>query len=667
VGWAALPLPWLIFTLLTHPLGRDFLPLTPAVFLAHAGRLAYIVPTFALQMLDLSTWSMLWVLLVALLALSLRRLGAPGYGLLLLLLAQLGAYALAFVFSDWQPYTAHVQTSLSRLLAQAAPLALLLLVECAATLSSVRSATGQTRQARAGSGGWLMSPEKSAARGRFGTTDWERGQDARPDPAGEPPALPVLSHAYEKSAAPHGERGQDARLVRSSGWSGPPTCAAATEAGKMPVLPVGRIRAAAAEAGGPPALPVGRAEAGGPPALPVGRMETGGLAALPDTSPVRSRSWLPAGTGYVLLWAVGMRLALSAMAAWVLSLRPPLLTPVIRAQYLGQAPLHDALLAPWQRFDALWYTAIAAHGYHAQDGSSVYFPLYPLLIRLAAPLLGGNGLLAALAVSNVCFAGLLLLLYRLVEGRHGEGAARRTVLLLCVFPTASFLLGAYTESSFLLLTVGCFVALDRERPLLAGVLAFLAALTRIQGAVLALPLLWVALQGWRAGRRDLRPWLAALLPLLATGLFTLYARLALHSGLATETLAQHWNMSINPPWVTLGNAWSALAARHWRIFSYPTGNWVDLLNIVLALGALALVLPARRLLGTPLWLYALVTWTVTLSLHQSTARYMLTVFPALIVLAVWARGRRLERIALLLGAPLMLFVAAEFVLWSFVG
>jgi len=149
VGWAALPLPWLIFTLLTHPLGRDFLPLTPAVFLAHAGRLAYIVPTFALQMLDLSTWSMLWVLLVALLALSLRRLGAPGYGLLLLLLAQLGAYALAFVFSDWQPYTAHVQTSLSRLLAQAAPLALLLLVECAATLSSVRSATGQTRQARA--------------------------------------------------------------------------------------------------------------------------------------------------------------------------------------------------------------------------------------------------------------------------------------------------------------------------------------------------------------------------------------------------------------------------------------------------------------------------------------------------------------------------------------
>jgi hypothetical protein len=91
------------------------------------------------------------------------------------------------------------------------------------------------------------------------------------------------------------------------------------------------------------------------------------------------------------------------------------------------------------------------------------------------------------------------------------------------------------------------------------------------------------------------------------------------------------------------------------------------MNLALALGILALAVPARRVLGTPLWLYALATWVVTLCIHQSTARYMLTVFPALIALAVWARGRWTVRLALLLGAPLMLFVAGEFVLWSFVG
>src|SRR5207248_4219109 len=130
---------------------------------------------------------------------------------------------------------------------------------------------------------------------------------------------------------------------------------------------------------------------------------------------------------------------------------------------------------PWQRFDAFWYLHLATHGYGPHDGSTVYYPLYPLLVKLVAWPLGGNAMLAALVVSNVCFAGLLVALHRLVAARHGEATARRTLLLLCVFPTASFLLEAYTESLFLLLVVACFLAVDLRRtagvcdtPLLAG-------------------------------------------------------------------------------------------------------------------------------------------------------------------------------------------------------
>ncbi len=380
------------------------------------------------------------------------------------------------------------------------------------------------------------------------------------------------------------------------------------------------------------------------------------------------RPHLPRGAGYALAMALLMRLALSVMAAWLLSLHTPAVSGVMmRAQLLGQAQLHDRLLAPWQRFDAFWYLTIAAHGYGAHDGSTVYYPLYPLLIKALTPLVGGNAMLAALLVSNLCFAALLVVLYAFVAERHGEAAARRTLLLLCVFPTASFLLGAYTESTFLLLTVGCLLCAERERFLLAGLLGLLAALTRIQGAVLALPLLWLALQGWRAGRREWCPWLAAVMPLLGTVLFTLYVRLFVHGGFVTSAFADHWHYAFNPPWITLGHYWTMLNAHQWRIFSYPTGNWVDVLNILLALGMLVLVGPALRRLGTALWLFALATWLVTLTLPQSTARYMLTVFPALIALALWAPGRWTARLALLLGAPLMLFIAGEFVLWSFVG
>src|SRR5918911_5529237 len=199
-----------------------------------------------------------------------------------------------------------------------------------------------------------------------------------------------------------------------------------------------------------------------------------------DQAPVRSlapalpraRPWLrlPRGTGYAVGLAVALRLALSSMAAWLLSLRPPHLTALLRAQYLGQVPLHDPILGPWQRFDAFWYLRLAMHGYGPHDGSTVYYPLYPLLIKLVAWPLGGNAMLAALVVSNVCFAGLLVALHSLVAARHGETTARRTLLLLCVFPTASFLLGAYTESLFLLLVVTCFLAMERGTMGLAGLL-----------------------------------------------------------------------------------------------------------------------------------------------------------------------------------------------------
>ncbi len=409
-----------------------------------------------------------------------------------------------------------------------------------------------------------------------------------------------------------------------------------------------------------------------------------GIARLGATS--RAKHLLSGSLPWYVPYAVGaavvLRLVLAAVGAWLLAWRPIQMTPVVRAQYLGQTPLHDLLLAPWQRFDALWYVRIALHGYAAGDGSTAYYPLYPLVMRLVMPLVGGDALAAGLLVSTASLAGLLAALYALVSARHGRAAARRSVLLLCLFPTAVFLVGVYTESLFLLLVVGAFLALEQnspERPapehnplerrrwLLAGLLAALAALTRAQGLVLVLPLCWFAAAQWRQGKRSIVPWLAAALPAVATLCFLWYTRAVVRAGFITSTFAQHWHMGVNPPWVTLAGFVSGMSAHGWRLFSYPTGNWVDAMNLLLALAMLGLVLPSRRLLGTPLWLYAIGTWLVVLSLHQSTARYMLTLFPALVVLAVRARGRLWPKLALLCGAPTMIFVAAEFFRWSFVG
>jgi hypothetical protein len=376
---------------------------------------------------------------------------------------------------------------------------------------------------------------------------------------------------------------------------------------------------------------------------------------------------LSGGMAFAVGLALAMRFALSLVGAWLMSYESPADTPVVRQQLLGQTPLHDLWLAPWQRFDALWYTRVASFGYRGDDVSTVYFPLYPLLVRCAAAVLGGNVMLAGLVVSWLCFAALLALLYRLVADEHGATKAHTTMILLCAFPTASLLLGVYTESLYLALVVACFLAARRRRYGLAAILGLLAGFTRLQGLLLAAPLAYLAIREWRAGNRSPRPFAAALAPLLAVAAFQWYAHLVTRGVTVAAVYNRVWQQHFAPPWDVLAGYWSNMAANHFQLFSHATGNWIDALNLLLALGMLGLLLPARNIVGTPLWLYGVLTWAMATSLHQSTARYMLTVFPALIVAAIRWPDMRLRRLALLAGFPLMLFMAGEFVLWSFIG
>jgi 4-amino-4-deoxy-L-arabinose transferase-like glycosyltransferase len=66
--------------------------------------------------------------------------------------------------------------------------------------------------------------------------------------------------------------------------------------------------------------------------------------------------------------------------------------------------------------------------------------------------------------------------------------ARATVYLLAFSPMAFFFSAPYTESLFLLLSVGAFYAARRERWWVAGAVAGLAAVTRNMGVLLVLPL-----------------------------------------------------------------------------------------------------------------------------------------------------------------------------------
>ena len=152
-------------------------------------------------------------------------------------------------------------------------------------------------------------------------------------------------------------------------------------------------------------------------------------------------------------------------------------------------------LEPWQRWDTPQYQAIGERGYSAFDTAYFTPPLYPFLMGGLAALFGGNTLLSGLFISGLAFLGCLLVIHKLARLEFGnEASAMRSVIYLVFYPAAFFLAAAYSESLFLLSAILCLYFIRREKWLAAGILAGLAALTRIPGLFLVLPLGYAAWQ-----------------------------------------------------------------------------------------------------------------------------------------------------------------------------
>ncbi len=166
--------------------------------------------------------------------------------------------------------------------------------------------------------------------------------------------------------------------------------------------------------------------------------------------------------------------------------------------------LGDALASPLAHWDAVWYLGIAESGYPSADSPrAAFFPLYPLLTRAVAQAGGGSRgalLLAAYAVSLVALLAALVLLYRLAALELGRRLAAPTLLLLSVFPASLFLGAPYSESLYLLASVGAFYAARTGHWAWAGVAAAAASGTRSAGVLLLLPLALIYLYGPREGK-----------------------------------------------------------------------------------------------------------------------------------------------------------------------
>jgi hypothetical protein len=361
------------------------------------------------------------------------------------------------------------------------------------------------------------------------------------------------------------------------------------------------------------------------------------------------------------------------VAVWIAVASLPL-NPKLDGAWRGfpEAPMLDG----WARWDSGWYRDIAERGYSFTPGkqsSVAFFPGFPLAMRgLGALLTGGNVLLAGILLSLLAGAAATLLFFAWVRERLDAETARVATLGLILYPFAYYFGAVYSDAFFLMLAIAAFVALEKDRPVLAGALGALASGTRLVGVAVAVGLAVRAFE-----RRDFR--LKSLAPrdfgvlIAPAGLIAYVIYLAIgfgHPFAFTETTAAPgWDLAPSPRvWLKLealeiltsSNPLSFKASRIW-------------LQLGLSLTALALLPAVKRAFGWGYFAYTLVAVGLPFIGTKDfigMGRYLLAAFPLFAIVGIILAKRTNRRLRLLIAVPsgaLLVAFSIAYGLWYYVS
>jgi hypothetical protein len=313
-------------------------------------------------------------------------------------------------------------------------------------------------------------------------------------------------------------------------------------------------------------------------------------------------------------------------------------------------------------WDGGWYAEIVSSGYsydRSRQSSVAFFPLYPLLARMAHGITGLEPKACLLVVSNLALATGCVLLSLYLQTRRSQAITPRceTVLLcLLLIPTSFFFRVAYSESLFFCLSAAVFLAIAARAPVsIVASLAGLTTATRLVG-IAFLPAI-----AWYAWRRSPEFWKRAanlaLVPLCLSGILAYAGWLAFRFGdpLAFVQTQKHWDIRPSPTGISAIIEHARLApivdvyspeCRHcyWATHA-PKNNpllnlsFVNPFAFIITLALIAVGTLKRWLtgcesvasLGLLLIPYFSQGYRICMA---SQARYALVVFPAMIVLAI---------------------------------
>lgn len=305
--------------------------------------------------------------------------------------------------------------------------------------------------------------------------------------------------------------------------------------------------------------------------------------------------------------------------------------------------------------DAVWYARIAEQGYTyspVHKSGIAFYPLYPLLIKLFA-LIVGNVWVAGMLVSTICLFLAVGVLHLWLQQRGLERLTPRVTAFMLLFPWSLFFAAMYSESLYLLLALLTFLLYERRQWYGAALAIFLLTLCRPTGIVVV-PCLLVLL--WQFRTRDPRAYLPPIAGMAALAAFAAYQYVMF--GTFTATLRAQ---AVRPWYRTLHQGLLDVTLHH----RPGVPSWYLAIMLLIGLIFLAAVPTVNRRIGPA---YALFT-ALSVLMPASTGlisleRFVIVAFPVFVVSAMARMRLRLVALLTVQAWLLLLFMAGFEAGWS---
>jgi hypothetical protein len=311
--------------------------------------------------------------------------------------------------------------------------------------------------------------------------------------------------------------------------------------------------------------------------------------------------------------------------------------------------LHWIVINPWLHRDSHYYLLIARDGYSVEAGTTAFHPLFPLTSWLAGLPFGSAGL-GMLIVGTAAAIGATVMIARYVAQVHGEEWSQPAGWAFLLMPGGVIWLLLYTEAMFVAFAVATLLMLHRGEMLKAGVFGALATLTRQQGILLGLPMLWVF---WTR-RRDVRGFGSMLLLPAAYAAYAGYRLFVLYDvdfGAVQGVLDGAHSFLISDaaqeiaPGQRIAWPWEPLAGHVTQIMK--TGQTHLVLDILLGLGYIALLGVERKRLTAVEQLFcagvigvAICYYNGDFAPYMALPRHVVVAFPLAYLLGRWAAQKK---------------------------